>query len=313
MAAATVFIQMLKERILSTLKFFDLQDYPLTLLELHKFLLADVQIMKSQINTDWELIGKPVGGNQKAGVDEVVRCVDTECQNELEQINGFYCLKGRSGIINLRVANYIYGIGRERRIRRFVGRLKHFPFVRGVALGGSQAFGLQKPTSDVDLLLFVDYDYLWLIRPILVAYFQVLGIRRHGRFISDRICLNHYLTNSREVQSGKDLYNAMEYLRLRPLAYAQTVDEFRLSNLPWIKFFFPNFELESKAAQPVSRLQATLERCLKNKFFSGLSEFLKNWQLKRARRGNYVIASSDELSFHSLERKRLLLSNFFGN
>ena len=35
---------MLKERILSTLKFFDLQDYPVTLLELHKFLLADVQV-----------------------------------------------------------------------------------------------------------------------------------------------------------------------------------------------------------------------------------------------------------------------------
>jgi hypothetical protein len=165
----------------------------------------------------------------------------------------------------------------------------------------------------VDLLLFIEHDYLWLARPLLVAYFQILGIRRHGRFISDRICLNHYLTNNREVQSGKDLYNAMEYLRLRPLVYERTVNEFRLNNSSWIKFFFPNFELEPKAVRLASRLQAILERCLKNKFFCGLSEFLKTWQLKRARRGNYVIVSGDELSFHSLERKRLLLSNFFGN
>jgi hypothetical protein len=306
---------MLKDRILSTLRFFDLQGYPLTLLELHKFLLADIQILKSRINTDWELIEKNNNdnNNDNVSIDKVLKCIDEECQNEIEQKSGFYCLKGRGGIIHQRLANYIYGIKRERRIRRFVGGLKHMPFVRGVALGGSQALGLQKPTSDVDLLLFIEYGYLWLVRPLLVAYFQILGIRRHGRFVSDRICLNHYLTDNREVKNGKDLYNAMEYLRLRPLVYPQTVGEFCLNNQPWLKFFFPNFKVQPGFIQPISRLQGILERCLKNKFFGSLSEFLKKWQLKRARRGNYVVVSNNELSFHSLQRKRLLLANFFGN
>ena len=86
---------MLKQRILSTLKFFDLQDYPVTLLELHKFLLADIGTLKTQINTSWELIGELVVDNQRVGIDEMITCLDEECQNEVEHKNGFYCLSGR--------------------------------------------------------------------------------------------------------------------------------------------------------------------------------------------------------------------------
>ena len=305
---------MLKNRIISTLKFFDLQDYPLTLLELRQFLLADVESFKPQLNENFELSGKP---SQLSGAEvetsAILSCLDGELASEVGCDKGFYYLAGRQKLVKTRLNNYLYGIKREKIISRFLPALRHFPFVRGVAIGGSQAMGLQKPTSDIDLMLFVEHAYLWIIRPILVIYFQIFGIRRHGRFIADRICLNHYLTSWQEVQSGKDLYNAMEYLRLRPVVFAQSVNEFRLHNFPWINIFFPNFYQQPGQNDSPSRLQIFFEKCLRNRFFSFLSDVLQKWQLKRARRGSYVVVNSDELSFHSLERKRLLLGTYFKN
>ena len=109
------------------------------------------------------------------------------------QKNGFYCLKGRAAIIDQRLANYIYGIKRERRIRRFIGGLRFLPFVRRAALAGSQAQGVQKSDSDIDLLIIVEPEFLWLGRTAVTAYFQILGLRRHGKKIANRFCLNHYL------------------------------------------------------------------------------------------------------------------------
>lgn len=305
---------MLKQRILSTLRFFDLQDYPLTLPELWEFLLAEKEDIKNLLDENFELSGRaeqPPSAQVKAS--EILNCLDNELTGEVGCDQGFYYLTGRRKLVETRLTNYLYGIKREKIIKRFLPILRHFPFVRGAAVGGSQAMGLNKPASDIDLMLFLERDYLWLIRPILVAYFQILGIRRHGKLIANRVCLNHYLTGANQTQSGKDLYNAMEYLRLRPVVYAQTVDEFRQNNLSWIKVFFPNFNRQAGYGEPAGRLQKFLEKCLNNRFFGFLSGMLKKWQLKRARRGNHVIVNSDELSFHSLERKRLLLSKFFGS
>jgi hypothetical protein len=316
---------MLKQRILSTLKFFDLQGYPLTLLELHKFLLADIQTIKSRINTDWELINNNdnYNDNNETTIDQVLKCVDIECQNEIEQQKGFYCLRGRAVIINQRLANYIYGIKREQRICSFAKGLRHLPFVRGVALAGSQAQGVQKPDSDIDLLIILEPKFLWLGRTTVTAYFQALGLRRHGKKIADRFCLNHYLAGVKTISEFRNLYTAWEYAKLRPLVYGRAIAEFQQINCPWIRIFFPNFELadlyhplapsyskRGNTDQPPS-LQKNLERMLSGKFGRWLEEKLKNWQLPKIRQEEFILVREDELSFHPQSKQRELLAKFF--
>jgi hypothetical protein len=323
---------MFKERILSTLKFFDLQDYPVSLLELHKFLLADMAGLKNRINTSWELIGQSADHNQKVSIDVVARCLDAECQNEVEQKNGFYCLRGRADIIDQRLANYIYGIKRERRIRKFIGGLKYLPFVRGAALAGSQAQGVQKPGSEIDLLIIVEPKFLWLGRTVVTAYFQVLGLRRHGKKIADRFCLNHYLAGVKTIGELKNLYTAWEYAKLRPLVYGSVIEGFQERNGAWIKTFFLNFELppapslEKRGwlppslklrrtsrgiADDASSLQKFLEHLISGKFGQWLEVKLKNWQLPKIRKEEFILVLEDELSFHPQSKQRELLQNFF--
>ncbi len=301
----------LRERILNTLRFFDLQDIPLTLLELHKFLLDEKQQLQFKINTDWEIVNEKVG--ERVSVSQVLECLDTECKNEVESRYGYYALKDRGEIIQARWKNYLYGFKRERRIKRYAWMLKHIPFVRGVAIGGSQALGQQRQGSDIDLLIFTEYGFMWLARTLVSIYFQLFGIRRHGEQVANRFCLNHYLAQPKSVDREKNAYKAMEYGRLRPLAYPQTVSVFLQQNQQWIRSFFPNLDFSHMRSQAQSTFQKLGEWFLNNAFGKWLEKMLKRMELPRIVQDDYTFVLEDELSFHPGSRHTELLAKFFQN
>ncbi len=300
---------MLKNRILSTLKFFDLQDYPLTLLELHKFLVADWAELKQYTDPQGELVENHLP-NLQVGVDEILFCIDNECQGQVENYLGFYYLPSRKEIVNLRLRNYYYGLKREKLIKRYTPGLKHLPFVRGVGLAGSQAMGQQKESSDIDLFIIVRPDYMWLGRTIITAYFQVLGKRRYGGHITDRFCLNHYVMGPKEITSLKNLYTSAEYLKLRPLNYPHSLWQFQKINEPWLKAFFPNIKLSHPDIEKASRAQDFLEKLLANRFGLWLDRVLKNWQLPQINTEKFIVVEDDELSFHPESKQQSLLAEF---
>lgn len=304
---------MLQQRILSTLKFFDLQDLPLTLVELHIFLLQDVAIIRNHVNNQGEVTrGNETGG--QVGLDELLQCLDSECQGLVACHKGFYFLPGRQDIVEKRLNNYLYGIGREKLVRRFGKMLRHIPFVRGAALAGSQALGQQKPTSDIDLFIITDSEFLWLARTLVTAYFQLIGLRRHGAKIANRFCLNHYIAAPKEVTEYKNLYTASEYIKLRPLAYAATVARFQYNNKSWIEFLYPNVQFEKLRLEEPSRLQQFLEKLFTNKFGYWLEQRLQKWQLPKIRTTEkFIVVKDDELSFHPQSKQQGLLEQFFGN
>lgn len=303
---------MLKTRIISTLRFFEIQDWPLTLFELHKFLIVDIKILRARVNTEYEIIGEDAE-NERVNIDEVQNCLETECQKEIENLHGFYCLKGKTELVKKRLENYSFGIKREKSIRKYAWITKFIPFVRGVALGGSQAMGKQAPGSDIDLLIIVHKDFLGLARGLVTGFFQILGVRRHGKYVANRFCLNHYLVGPKVITELKNLYSAMEYARLRPLVYGETVSAFQNNNAFWIKQCFPNWEpvLTLKTAQ--SRIQRFLEKIFTNRFGLGLEKFLKNWQIARIKKEKFILVENDELSFHPESKQDPLLSAFFEN
>jgi len=302
---------MFKERILSTIQFFDLQDYPLTLLELERFLIADTTSLIENMTEQWELKTANYEEGEHVGVHTILACLDKDLQEQVDQHHGFYFLSGRKDIVTQRLNNYLFVIGREKLIRRYVWFLRHIPFVRGVAIGGSQAMGQQKPTSDIDLLIVTEKNFLWIARTLITFYFQVFGHRRHGRKIANRFCLNHYIAGVGYLGYGYNAYYALEYVRFRPVVYGNTMQIFQEVNSPWIKTFFPNAEDTKKYADSESRVQKFLEKMFKNSFGEWIEEKLQQWQLGRIRSGKFVVADPQEISFHSQERKFALLSRFF--
>ena len=305
-----IFDAMLKDRILSTLKFFDLQDYPVTLLELHKFLVSDINGVKDHLDENGEIKSfdiKPA----PVSIDEVLMVLEQQCQNEVGNHLGFYYLAGRQAIAHSRLQNYFYGIQREKLIKIYIGGLKYLPFVRGAALAGSQAMGQEKPGSDIDLLIITAPGFLWLARTLVTGYLQILGKRRYGQNIANRFCLNHYLAGAKSLQSDRNLYTACEYLKLRPLVFSHAVWQFQKNNANWIKFCFPNADFLEPEKDASPALQKFLEKLFTGKFGSWLEGLLKNWQMARIRKQQFIVVEEDELSFHPHNRKNKLFRAYF--
>jgi hypothetical protein len=178
-----------------------------------------------------------------------------------------------------------------------------------MAVLGSQALGLQKENSDIDLLVITEPSFLGLGRGFLTIFLQIFGVRRHGSKVANRFCLNHYLAGPIALPSDKNLYTAMEYIKLRPLCGSRVFKQFLLNN-EWAYSFFPN-------ASPTLDLQENLsvrnflEKLFKNNFGRYLENKLKNLQLKKIKQGEFIVADSQEMSFHPNNRKKILFQSFF--
>lgn len=284
---------MLEDRILSTLRFFDLQDLPLTIFELHKFLISD----------------QPIGLNQVLEATE--RLVG---QEKVFKHDGYYFLPGKHKLVTKRLANYEFGIVREKLIKRYIRAMKRMPFIRGVAVAGSQALGQEKPTSDIDLFIITQPGRMWTARTFITLYFHFFRVRRHDKLIANRFCLNHYVAGNKILDEGRNLYSAMEYGKLRPIAYKQGINEFLECNLFWMHSFFPNLPLPIRT----SKERPAFTQIILEKIFSGgIGDFfeakMEQLQKQRIHTDQYVRVLEDELSFHPDSREKKLLSDFLNS
>ncbi len=300
---------MLTQRILSTIKFFDLQNLPLTFGEVFKYLLG-----QPELNGDHELEGlavKPLAVDS-ATVYKVLD--DLVIEGRLICHHGFYSLPGKNQAALHRVRSFANGVKREKRLARYINFVRNIPFVRGVALAGSQAFGVLRAESDIDLFIITDQRYLWLPRTLITGYFQIFGVRRHGALIKNRFCLNHYLAGTHTLSVGRNLYTALEYSKLRPLSYTSAIYTFQKNNLVWIEQFFPHLSHYIPAPNFIrnSFMQRSWEHVLDRTIGSWLERILGNWQQSRIQHQKHIITKNDELSFHPNSKQDSLLGKFYG-
>lgn len=301
---------MLKDRIIFTLRFFDLQNTPLTLTQLRDFLLNDPATLKASVDADFEITSE-VTKSPVATEKEILQQLSEMLGHEVEESKGFYCLKNRTEIIDAQFENANYRLKRERLIRWFVPGLKFVPFVRGVAVGGSHALGYGRKESDIDLLVILDPEFFWWGRLLVTGYFQLTAHRRHGKYVANRFCLNHYLAGPIELTDERDPYNAMEYLRLRPEVFGSNITSFVRKNESWIRGFFPQAQVIEGQKQNQPRIQMWLEILFRNFIGRWINSLLGKWQMRRIQRGEPAVASAKELSFHSKGRKFEFLAKFF--
>ena len=304
---------MLSDRIISTIKFFDLQDYPLTAFEVWRYLVSEVTPLKSLLDEHFELKFNP---NPITPVpvhfDTILGQLEALVESGgLVMVNGFYTFPHRKVTIGTRLTNYRFGIKREQRIKRYLSFTRHLPFVRAISLAGSQAMGLQRKTSDIDLLIITDQNFMWMARTFLTIYFHIFGVRRHGKKISNRFCLNHYIAQAREVDAERNLYKGMEYSKLRAVVYPQVTKQFQVANESWIKMFFPNMNFSQNFSKPISTTQKFLEKLFNHRVGLWVESQLGKIQLNRIKQDKFIFVKEDELSFHPESKHEALLSGFF--
>lgn len=287
----------LTKNILATVCYYDVLEYPLTSFEMWKYLIRTGEQEADSDNPEYSLaeVLKELNNNNNI------------LKNFIEEYQGFYFLKGRRDLVEERVKRGKISALKIKRLRRVVWFLRFIPFVRMIAVTGRLAMKNAQTESDWDVLVSLKKNRIWTGRTLVTLAVHLLGQRRYGNKIQDRVCLNYFVTESSLEIKNKDLFSANEYTFCFPLFGSREYKNFQLRN-SWIKKIKPNYYLTEEDNWEIIKgtRYSRLVRITGEKFFSWdfLENYLRTWEKKRIMRnpkthqaGSMVEVSDEALVF----------------
>jgi len=186
----------LPKNILNTIIYYDILNFPLTSFEVWEYLLAE----------------------NGCTLGEIVEALENEeLKNHIEEFRGFYFRKGRKDLVARRIQNDKNSIVKFEIAEKAARWLRFVPFVRMVALTGTLAMKNCEKNSDIDFFVVLEKGRIFTGRLLVTLIVHLLGKRRYGKKIKNRICLNYFITDeSLEIQR-QDLFATNEYSFIYPI------------------------------------------------------------------------------------------------
>ena len=284
----------LAQNILVTICYYDALNYPLTIFELWKYLINGQQIA--------EIDQKE---NKDSIADIICALESKELKNRIENFWGYYFLNGRKDLVFQRLSRNKISEEKFKIIQRITCFLCWVPFVRMIAVTGRVAMKNAERKSDLDLLIVFEKGHIFLGRFLSVLLVTILGKRRKDKKITNKICLNHFLSTELSV-TMQDLFSAHEYIFMFPLFGFEWYQNFFKKN-EWIKKYHPNFKSDLSMTKEIKDslrfklIRRSLERLFSFSFFENS---LKKFQVakivnnpKTQKIGGIIVYTDDELAF----------------
>src|SRR4030042_2392407 len=276
----------LEQAILATLAYHDIFDYPLTLEEIHKYLIA-----------------------KKATVKAVnLKLHKLRIDRKIEKKKELYCLRGRLHTTNLRRKRKRYSSPKIIRAKFYARILQFIPTLRLVAVSGALAMNNSDKGDDIDLVLITSRGSLWTTR--FLANILLLPFKRSPseKKVTNKACLNVFIDEIKLKISPPNLYFAHEICQMKPFWDRDgTYDKFvKVNN--WIRKYLPNWQVSSqfvvhgsqkKKASTVNRQPSTLENFLQS---------FQLWYMKRKVTSERI--SKNQLFFHPLNTQDRILDEY---
>ena len=219
--------------IVSTLAYADVFDYPLTVPQIHRYLVRTPATM-AQV--------------------EAALAHDPWLMARVERHGDLVCLRGRSASITLRRerAGYARDLWRSGRI--FGSLAAHLPFVRMVAVIGSLTMdNVRSPHDDIDLFIVTAPGRVWLGRALVIALVRLAAL------LCIDLCPNYVLSTRRLTMSADDLFTARELTQMIPLFGRATFADLRAAN-GWLGSYLPNAAPRDEQFRDVGRFGRGFQR-----------------------------------------------------
>jgi hypothetical protein len=243
----------LAQAIWRTLAYVDLFDYPLTAVEIHRYLES-----------------------VPASLDEVMHTLRHSplLAGQLVCRDGFYSLPGREAVFAIRQQRQRQAVGLWTAARRYGALIARLPFVRLVAVTGSLAMSNVAAEADIDYFIVTENGRLWLARAL------VIGVVRLAARRGVVLCPNYFVAESALALPEHTLYTAREVAQMVPLSGLPVYQRLRAQN-SWVACFLPNADGPPQAAPtavcPVSWGQKLAELPLR----TPLGAWLEQWEQAR--------------------------------
>lgn len=264
------------QSIIHTLAFYDaVGGVPLTKIELYKYLVATEGLPQLKfghflnvLENEWSYLG-----------------------TYIDRKRGFYFLKKNTSGYARRVQGGKSGIKKWRIARRMARLISFMPYVRMVAITGSLALNSTNKQSDIDVLIAAKSGNIWTVRVFVSMLMQMLGKRRYYKFIRDRICLNHYISDSESVLRPNHLFSRHICFTLVPLWRQESYMP------PFYKNITARLQTIRGGQNLAYFLRNIIELVLLKTFASKLERALKALQMRKIQ-GREFIADDNALVFH---------------
>lgn len=212
----------LQRRILKTLTYSDIFDYPLTAHEVTDYLISNTEV----------------------GVDAIRKILKISTDNERIYTDGeFYFLREREGIVKTRKERKVWAKEKLEIAQKTVGKLKTIPSIKMIGVTGALAMDNCKEEDDVDLLIVTSANSLWLTRFLIILFCPVLGIKRRKRGekeTKDKICFNLFLEENHLKIEFENLFLAHEICQVKPIYDKDGIYEKFVRENRWVSSFLPN-------------------------------------------------------------------------
>ena len=302
----------LEKVILRTIIYFDIFEYPLTLVEIWKWLNVD--------NTDKN------ADKKKYFLNDVLEQLEN-FSSKIETKNGFYFLTGKSNLVDKRLSCYNLAEVKFKRALKFIRVLRWIPFIKMIAVCNSLAYSNASKEGDIDLFIIAQKNRLWLARFLVVGFLKLLHVRPKPENKQDAIDANFFLSAEDLNISNSQITNNDIYLiywidQLVPIFDPENYyQKFQTAN-NWIKQILPNsLGYDTSGRRRVNNnffsriIRFKLRLILDYDFFEKIA---KNFQLKilpqdlkiMMNQNTKVMVNESMLKFHREDRREEYLKKF---
>lgn len=167
------------------------------------------------------------------------------CQFPIEHNGDYFFVKGRESIIKTRLLREEISVKKLKIAQKASEILSRIPTVLMVSITGSLAMKNSSKESDIDLMIVVKKNTLWLSRLVILVILFLLHIpvrRSWDLHQSNKLCLNMWMDESDLIweKSDRNLYTAHEIAQIVPLVNKDKIYERFLYQNKWILDFWPS-------------------------------------------------------------------------
>lgn len=312
--------ELLERGIVQALVFYDLFDYPLTLVELGRFL----QDNEGRL------------AEQRFSLSEIVDAFKhrESLRRKVEEAAGFYFLRGRGAIVEQRLNRHRLALPRWKKAVRLVKLLGSVPFLEMVALCNMFPIETPRAESDIDVVIIARHGRLWLVRLLVTILIALTGQWRHKK-VAGKMCLSFFISDQyldlQKLYQGKNIWlkkdpYLVNWVALLYPVYDRggTAQRFWAAN-QWVKQYLPQGYLSEgvplRQVQPgwlAKVWQQLWEFIWGGRFGDWMERVTKWWQWEYMKaRGDpewlknpNVIRSDEVLKFHEIDRREYFREKF---
>jgi hypothetical protein len=243
----------LETAIWRTVAYADLFDYPLTAVQIHRYLEGVA-----------------------ATLPDVQECLESSTLygSHIIKTDHFFTLPNRSYLISKRLRREKVAATRWPAAVQYGRLIAHLPFVKMVALTGSLTMNNVEADADIDYLIVTENGRLWLCRAFIIA---VVRLASRQNII---LCPNYILTERATQFPDKNLYTAHEVAQMVPLAGEMGYGRLRQQNM-WANTHLPNAKGSPMPHLLHSTTSSWLQKLLELPFRTPIGTWLEKWEMQR--------------------------------